>query len=155
MIRDRGYQGSVRQLRRVIADIRPAKHEAFLQLETFPGEQAQADWASFGTLKVGQATRKLSCFVIVLSYSRGFWLEFFLDQFLESFLLGHVHAFEDWGGAARTTLYDNLKSVVLERIGDNIRFHPVLVQREMDFSVCGLGPIYSGALPQTPEFSEA
>jgi len=128
MIRTRGYQGSLRQLRRVIDGMRPTKHEAFLQLQTFPGEQAQADWASFGTLKVGSTKRKLSCFVIVLSHSRGFWLEFFLDQFLETFLLGHVHAFEDWGGVARTTLYDNLKSVVLGRMGDKIRFHPRILE---------------------------
>ena len=30
MIRPRGYTGSVTQLRRVVADIRPPGHEAFL-----------------------------------------------------------------------------------------------------------------------------
>ncbi|HSK31291.1 MAG TPA: hypothetical protein VLA17_15130, partial [Candidatus Limnocylindria bacterium] len=48
MLRDRGYSGSVVQLRRVVAALRPAKQEAFLRLSTLPAEQAQADWASFG-----------------------------------------------------------------------------------------------------------
>lgn len=48
MIRSRGYQGSVAQLRRAVAEIRPPNREAFLRLATFPGEQAQADWAHFG-----------------------------------------------------------------------------------------------------------
>src|SRR6266540_6244347 len=37
MLRDRGYQGSVVQLRRVVATLRPAKPEAFLRLTTLPG----------------------------------------------------------------------------------------------------------------------
>jgi len=124
MIRSRGYQGSVAQLRRVVAEIRPPRREAFLRLATFPGEQGQADWAHFGEVTIGQARRRLSGFVLTLSYSRALWLEFFLDQSLENFLLGHVHAFHDWGGAPRNLATDNLRSVVLERRGDAIHFHP-------------------------------
>src|SRR6266567_5789322 len=36
MIRARGYTGSVTQLRRVVAEIRPPGREAFLRLQTFP-----------------------------------------------------------------------------------------------------------------------
>jgi transposase len=124
MIRPRGYTGSVSQLRRVVAELRPPRREAFLRLHTFPGEQAQADWAHFGEVTIGRARRRLSAFLLTLSYSRALWLEFFLDQSLEHFLLGHVHAFQDWNGAPRTVLVDNLKSVVLERRGDAIHFHP-------------------------------
>ena len=77
---------------------------------------------------IGRARRRLSCFVLTLSYSRALWFEFFLDQMLESLILAHVHAFQDWGGVARTTLYDNMKSVVLERRGDLIQFHPRLLE---------------------------
>jgi transposase len=65
---------------------------------------------------------------MTLSYSRALWLEFFLDQTLESLIVAHVHAFEDWTGAARTVLYDNMKSVVLERRGDLIQFHPRMLE---------------------------
>jgi len=124
MIRPRGYTGSLSQLRRVLAELRPPHREAFLRLRTFLGEQAQADWAHFGEVVIGRACRRLSAFVLTLAYSRALWLEFFLDQTLESFLLGHVHAFHDWGGAPRSLLTDNLRSVVLERRGDAIHFHP-------------------------------
>jgi hypothetical protein len=46
---------------------------------------------------------------------------------MESFLRGHVQAFEAWGGLPRVLLYDNLKSAVLERLGDAIRFSPTLL----------------------------
>src|SRR5215468_10375989 len=77
MLRDRGYQGSLRQVRRMAEKARPVSREAFLRLSFLPGEQAQADWASFGEVRIGSAFRKLSCFVITLSYSRALYLEFF------------------------------------------------------------------------------
>lgn len=127
MIRARGYEGGISQLRRVVSQLRPAAREAFVRLTVFPAEQAQADWASFGEITIGKARRRLSCFVLTLSYSRAMWLEFFLDQSLENFMLGHVNAFNNWGGVCRTILYDNLKSAVLDRHGDQVRLHPRLL----------------------------
>jgi len=128
MVRQRGYTGSVVQLRRVVRTLRPVHREAFLRLHPFPAEQGQADWAHFGTVTIGRAVRHLYCFLLTLSWSCASWIEFFLDQCLENFILGHVHAFADWAGAPRTILYDNLRSVVLERYGDNVRFHPRMLE---------------------------
>jgi transposase len=128
MIQDRGYTGSVIQLRRAVAQLRPQIREPFLRLQMFPGEQAQADWAHFGKVKVGRANRALSCFVMTLSYSRALYLEFFFDQTTENFLRGHVHAFQSWSGQPRMILYDNLKSAVLERRGSQILFNPRLLE---------------------------
>jgi transposase len=124
----RGYAGSVIQLRRVVARLRPPSKEAFLRLKTFPGQEAQTDWAHFGEVKIGGAKRRLSCFVMTLSYSRALYLEFFFDQTLENFLNGHVKAFNDWGHCPRIVLHDNLKAAVLERMGDVIRFHPRMLE---------------------------
>src|SRR5207302_1040921 len=101
--------------------------DAFLRLRFFPGEQGQVDWAHFGEVPVGRARRRLSCFLITLSYSRALYLEFFFDQSMENFLRGHVHAFQAWSGQPRILLYDNLRSAVLERRGDQIHFHPRLL----------------------------
>jgi len=128
MIRARGYEGSVSQLRRVVAGLRPSTQEAFLQLRTFPGEQAQADWAHFGEVRIGRARRRLSCFVITLSYSRALSLSFFFDQGLENLLRAHVQAFSEFRGSARIILYDNMKQVVLRRRGEDIEFHPRLLE---------------------------
>jgi len=128
MVRERGYTGSVVQLRRAVTRLRPKSREAFLRLAMFPGEQAQVDWAHFGHVMVGRARRALSCFVMTLSYSRALYLEFFFDQTTENFMRGHVHAFESWGGQPRAILYDNLKSAVLERRGSQIIFNPQLIE---------------------------
>jgi transposase len=128
MVRDRGYAGSVVQLRRAVAGMRPQVREPFLQLTMLPAEQAQVDWAHFGHIRIGRAQRALSCFVMTLSYSRAIYLEFFFDQSTENFLRGHVHAFQAWNGQPRAILYDNLKSAVLERRGSHILFNPRLVE---------------------------
>ena len=133
MIRDRGYSGSVEQLRRTVGRLRPQPQEAFLRLQVFPAEQAQVDWAYFGPVMVGRAKRQLSCFVMTLSWSRALYLEFFFDQTTENFLRGHVRAFQDWSGAPRVILYDNLKSAVLERRGDQIHFNPRLLELAADY----------------------
>jgi transposase len=129
MLRERGYPGSVNQVMRFVAHVRPKpRHAAYLRLRTLPGEQGQVDWASFGFMQVGRAKRRLSCFVLVLSWSRAMYARFFLDQQGDTFRRGHVEAFEALGGVPRELLYDNLKSAVLERIGDHIRFHPRVLE---------------------------
>lgn len=129
MIRGRGYEGSVGTLRRYIRRVRPRpQHEAYFKLTTLPGEQAQVDWGSFGNIRVGSSERRLSCFVMVLSWSRATFARFTLDQTLESFVRCHIAAFEAFGGVPREVLYDNLKSVVIERQGDLIRFHPHILE---------------------------
>ena len=125
MVCERGYAGQASHFRYLVSTMRPRPPaEAFLRLRTLPGEQMQVDWAHFGHLQIGRARRPLMGFVIVLSYSRRIFLRFCLNAQMDSFLRGHVQAFIAFGGLARTLLYDNLKSVVLERVGDAIRFNP-------------------------------
>lgn len=133
MVRERGFSGQQSQFRAVVADLRSAAarpSEPFQRLSTLPGEQAQVDWAHFGHLQIGRAERPLMAFVLVLSYSRAIFLHFFLSQNLSNFMYGHEFAFAHFGGVARVCLYDNLKSVVLERIGKAIRFN----RRFMEFA---------------------
>jgi hypothetical protein len=110
MIAQRGYCGSVWPLRRYVRRVRPvSRHEAFFRLTTLPGEQAQVDWASFGSITLGSTRRALSCFVMVLSYSRALFARFVLDQTLESFLRCHVAAFDAFHGVPRALLYGRVE----------------------------------------------
>ena len=128
MCHERGYQGNPDHFRHMVAAYRPRPMaEAYLRIKTLPGEQAQVDWGHFGKLTIGRAQRPLLAFVMVLSYSRRIFLRFFFGQQSENFLRGHEAAFGAWGGVVRVVLYDNLKSAVLERRGDAIRFNPLLL----------------------------
>lgn len=128
MVQQRGYLGSASRFRQQIALCRPRPvAQAYLRLRTLPGEQAQCDWGHFGHIQIGQARRPLMAFVMVLSWSRQVFLQFFMNATTASFIRGHVAAFQAWQGVPRVVLYDNLKSAVLERKGDLIRFNPELL----------------------------
>jgi len=129
MARERGYPGAPDHFRSIVARLRPRPTaEAYLRLRTLPGEQAQVDWAHFGKLVIGRAVRPLMAFVMVLSYSRHLFLRFYPSAAMSAFIHGHVQAWSFFQGLARTVLYDNLRSAVLERAGDAIRFHPRLLE---------------------------
>jgi transposase len=129
MVKERGYGGGPDHFRRVVGRLRPKKAaEAFQRLRTLPGDQAQVDWAHFGKLHIGRASRPLWAFVVVLSYSRRLFLRFVPGASMPFFVRGHVEAFAEFDGVPRVLLYDNLKSAVLERRGDAIHFHPTLLE---------------------------
>lgn len=128
MVVERGYIGGPDHFRHLISCYRPkTPAEAYLRLRTLPGEQAQVDWGHFGYMTIGAAKRPLMAFVMVLSYSRKVFLHFFLNARIENFLRGHELAFQYFQGVVRVALYDNLRSAVLERQGDAIRFNPTLL----------------------------
>ena len=129
MVRERGYPGAPDHFRAIVARLRPRPAaEAYLRLRTLPAEQSQVDWAHFGKLQIGHAVRPLMAFVMVLSYSRHLFLRFYLGATMPYFIRGHVEAFSHFQGVAKTMLYDNLRSAVLERRDEAIRFHPTLLE---------------------------
>jgi len=128
MLRERGYRGSVRTLRKYVALVRPRpKREAYLITETLPGEQAQVDWAYVGKIPVPGGERAIWLFVIVLAHSRAMWAEFVIDLTVHSLCRSLVRGAAAFGGVPRQWLFDNPKVVVLERVGTAVRFHPTLL----------------------------
>lgn len=128
MVAQRGYAGAVRTLREYVAEVRPKpRREVYLRTEPLPGEQAQIDWAYVGKVAVPGGERALWLFVIVLSHSRALWGEFVFDLTVHSLTRSLVRTARAFGGVTRQWLFDNPKIVVLERRGDAVRFHPVLL----------------------------
>jgi transposase len=129
MVKARGYRGKPDHFRTIVARYRPRPPtEAYLRVRTLPGEQGQVDWGHFGKIRIGLALRVLWAFVMVLSWCRQIFLRFYLSAAMPSFVRGHVEAFDFFRGVPRVLLYDNLKSAVIERAGDAIRFHPTLLE---------------------------
>ena len=136
MLKDRGYKGSVRALRRYVARVRPvARRGAFLRLEYLVGEQAQVDWAFIGKRDVPGGRRDLWLFVMVLCWSRMLFAECVWDLTAVSLRRSLIRAHAFFGGSPRQWLFDNPKSVVLGRQGDAVRFHPTVVEMSSIFCV--------------------
>jgi transposase len=105
-----GYQGSYRNLCRFTKAHRKKRYTAYHELEFLPGEVAQVDWME-ATLSFG----KVHAFVFILAWSRYLFVKFYPRSSMEFFLDGHLEAYKEIGGAARSNWYDNLKSVVITR----------------------------------------
>jgi len=130
-VREEGYGGGITILRDYVRRIRPPKLPVYLKLHFAPGECAQIDWGTFGTVDVGNTRRRLSFFVIVLAYSRQMYVEFTVSQTMEHFLSCHEHAFKAFGGVPAKIMVDNLKSAVLQRLAG---VAPVFNARYTDFA---------------------
>lgn len=128
---DDGYAGSYSVVKRFVRRVRPSRKPAYLTLAFAPGECAQVDWGSYGSIRVGNTQRRLSFFVMVLCYSRQIYVEFTVSQTMEHFLSCHLHAFTAFGGVPAKIMVDNLKSAVLKRtLGEAPIFNP----RYLDFA---------------------
>lgn len=114
-LREQGFEGGYSTVKAYVRTVRPKRQPAFLKLAFAPGECAQVDWGSCGSVRVGQTSRRLSFFVMVLCYSRLMYVEFTVSQTMEHFLACHQHAFEFVGGVPHSVMVDNLKSAVLTR----------------------------------------
>ena len=124
-LRQQGYTGGYSILKDFVRQIRPVNKPAYLALAFAPGECAQVDWGSFGSVTVGSTRRRLSFFVMVLCHSRMIYVEFTLSEGMEQFLSCHRHAFEFFGGVPQRVMIDNLKVGVLSHpMGEKATFHP-------------------------------
>jgi transposase len=130
-LREEGYGGGATILRDCVRRIRPTKRPVYLKLQFAPGECAQVDWGSYGTVAVGNTQRRLSFFVMVLAFSRQMFVEFTVSQTMEHFLAAHEHAFAAFGGVPAKIMVDNLKSAVLQRLAGTA---PVFNPRYLDFA---------------------
>jgi len=128
---DDGFDGRYTIVKEYVRKVRPRRKKAFLKLSFAPGECAQVDWGSYGTIIVGEASRRLSFFVMVLCYSRLMYVEFTVSQTMEHFLACHQNAFEYFGKVPGKLMTDNLKSAVLKRITGQA---PVLNPKYRDFA---------------------
>jgi len=127
----RGFQGKITVVKDRLVEIREKReNEAYVRRLFHPGEAAEVDWASCGSIEVAGRKRRVSAFVMVLSYSRMIYLEFTLSEGLEEFLRCHQNAFNFFGGCPRKCLYDNLRCAVLAHHGPDVRWNP----RFMDFA---------------------
>jgi len=125
-IREEGYEGAYTIVKDYMRKVRPRRSQAFLKLAFAPGECAQVDWGHYRSIRVGEAYRRLSFFVMVLCYSRLMYVEFTVSQTMEHWLSCHQNAFAAFGRVPGKVMVDNLRSAVLKRIiGHDPVFNPV------------------------------
>ncbi len=122
LLRDEyGYDGSVDLVKRRLRELRPRAVRPAQRTGYRPGQVLQLDWGEMPTRpRLAGNERRVYALVASLPYSGAQTAFFSLEMTLESFLEGHVRAFEWLGGVPRECVYDNLRSVVARREGDEV-----------------------------------
>jgi transposase len=141
-----GYDGSVDLVKRRLRELRPRQVRPAQRTGYRPGQVLQLDWAEMSTRPiVAGRERRVYALVASLPYSGAQSVFFSLDLTLESFLEGHVRAFEWLGGVPRECIYDNLRSAVARRESDQVVWTPRFLH------LCGhYGFHASACTPATP-----
>jgi transposase len=113
---DYGYTGSVDLVRKRLALLRPRPERAAQRTGYRPGQVLQVDWGEMPTRpRIAGRERRVHALVFSLPFSGAATAHFSLEMTIESFLEGHVRAFEWLGGVPRECVYDNLRSAVARR----------------------------------------
>jgi transposase len=116
-----GYEGSVDLVKRRLRELRPRAVRPAQRTGYRPGQVLQLDWAEMPTRpRLAGNERRVYALIASLPYSGAQTAFFSLEMTLESFLEGHVRVFEWLGGVPRECVYDNLRSVVARREGDEV-----------------------------------
>lgn len=123
-LRPLGYTGGISILRDRMRGMRPRRDpEAFLTLDFAPASALQVDWAEFGYALPG-CPRRVCAFVAALAYSRYLYIEFTVSQAMGTFLRCMDRALRFFEGTTTTSIFDNMKTVVLEHTPTVTRFNP-------------------------------
>lgn len=108
---ERGYEGGYSQVKEFVAQHRPkAADDPVVRFETEPGQQMQVD---FTVIRRGRDP--LLAFVATLGFSRATYVRFSAREDSPAWCGGLVHAFRYFGGVPRTVLFDNAKTIILDR----------------------------------------
>jgi transposase len=113
LVAEHDYRGSLRSVQRFVREsYAPPPRRARRRVETPPGAQAQADWATYPRVIVAGEAVTLHAFDLVLSHSRGEAVVWARDQTQQSWLSSHNGAFTRLGGIPAVVRVDNTKTAV-------------------------------------------
>lgn len=127
-----GYTGAYETVKLFVRPLRTAHHnrlDAVMRFETAPGKQGQVDWGS-AQVWLGETRVRIHFFAMVLGYSRRLFARAYLDERLPTLLVAHQEAFAWFGGYPKELLYDNPKTIVVDRKAG----HPALQTDFADFA---------------------
>ena len=109
-IAERGYSGGVSQLKSFLAPLKQGTPDPVVRFETPPGRQMQADFTV-----VRRGRDPLLALVATLGYSRASFVKFTVAEDADTLCVALREAFDYFGGVAAEVLFDNAKSVIIER----------------------------------------
>ena len=105
-----GYVGGISQLKSYLAQFKVQRADPVVRFETAPGQQMQADFTI-----IRRGSDRLLAFVATLGFSRATFARFTDTEDFSAWRDGVVGALEYFGGVPQEVLFDNAKSIIIER----------------------------------------
>jgi transposase len=133
-------------VRRFVARLQQTSDLPLRRMESEPGEEAQVDFGSGAPVITPEGKRRRPwIFRIVLSHSRKAYSEAVWQQTTECFLQCLENAFQEFGGAPRRLVIDNLKAAVPQADWYDPEIHPKLQSFAVHY-----GTVFLPTKPYTP-----
>jgi len=142
LVEETCFAGGESTVRQVVRNMKSNITKAFVPLAFDPGEAAQLDWGeSYAYIK--GIRKKINVFCIRLCYSCDIFVKAFYRQNEESFLEGHIKAFEFFKGIPGKLIFDNAKVAVKEGFGKYAkpqdRYHALSAHYAFQMNFCNPG----------------
>jgi len=106
------FTGSYSSVTRYVKHKKATSGDVFFPLQFDPGEEMQVDWGEIWFIENG-VERKASLFCCRLCYSSAAFVRAYERETQECLFDGHVRAYKYFGGVARRSAYDNMKTAVV------------------------------------------
>ncbi len=150
LLKGRGMDSCDEQaIRRYRSKHFPKPIEPVMVRQTVAGKHIDLDFGELGYFRDdddNDKVKKVWLYSLRLRHSRKAYREIVLNQKSPIFLMGHVHAFEFFGGVTENCVLDNTKAAITRSTIDND-----MVMRSYQDMAEHYGFIISPCLPYTPE----
>jgi transposase len=132
-VRQAGYSGGKSALYELVRELRPTRTIPMVRFEGLPGEFSQHDFGVVDVRYVNGGEERIQFFASRLKYSRWATVQITADQRVESLVRALLGSFESFGGVPLMAVFDNPKTVVVGRKGNEIQWNETFAQVAIDF----------------------
>jgi transposase len=132
-VRQAGYSGGKSALYELVRELRPMRTMPMVRFEGLPGEFSQHDFGVVDVRYVNGGDERIQFFASRLKYSRWAAVQITADQRVESLVRALLGSFESFGGVPLMAVFDNPKTVVVGRKGNEIQWNETFAQVAIDF----------------------
>jgi transposase len=132
-MREQGYSAGKDPLYRLVRQLRKTLTPPIVRFEGLAGEFSQNDFGSVRVRYDDGTGETLHFFASRLKWSRWIYVELVPDEKVESLVRALLGALDAFGGVPLACVFDNPKTVVISRHGDQIQWNDTFAQVALDY----------------------
>jgi transposase len=132
-LRGAGYEGGKSALYEAVRELRPPKTVPMVRFEGVAGEFSQHDFGEVEVHYLNGTHERIRFFASRLKFSRWVDVQLVQNEKVESLVRSLLLGFESFGGVPLVAVFDNPKTVVINREGSRIIWNETFAQVALDY----------------------